>query len=297
MKKVAINRNHLMNKIDFVKFVFPILLLYIVFFVIPFFQTVGYSFTSWNGIDKTGNFIGLNNYINIFKDDLFFNSMRFTLSYAVLYTVAVNILAILFAMLLTKNLKTKTVLRAIIFAPFVFNNVTVGFLWQFLLGRFMTNLYDLTNWGIFGVSWLADERIVLYSVICVKIWQSLGYFMVIYIAGLQMIPQDPIEASIIDGARSWRMAVNIILPLLMPTIVVCLFFSLTDALHMFPLLMTLTSGGPGHASESISLYIYNEAFKNQRMGYASALSVILACLVLLITWVQLRLSSDKGVVV
>lgn len=288
-------RKSFRGKIDFVKFVLPALTLYSLFFLLPLLQTITYSFTDWNGIARSRDFIGIQNYIHIFSDKLFFNSLKFTLSYAFLYTIAVNIVALALALLLTKSIKSKTALRAIIFTPFLFNDVTVGFLWQFLLGRFMTGLYDMTNWGIFGVSWLSNESIVIYSTIFVKMWQSMGYFMVIYIAGLQLIPKEPLEAAVIDGANGFKMITKITIPLLMPTMAICVFLSVTDALHMFPLLMTLTGGGPGHASESVSLYIYNTAFNNQQMGYASALAVVLALIVLTITYFQLKLFNSKEV--
>lgn len=289
------SKRALRGKIDIAKFVLPAFALYSLFFIIPLLQTVYYSFTNWNGIARSRHFIGIENYVQIFSDQLFFNSMKFTLSYAAIYMIAINAVALSFAFMLTRAIKSKTALRAIIFTPFLFNDVTVGFLWQFLLGRFMTGLYDMTGWGIFGVSWLSNADIVLFSVIMVKMWQAVGYYMVIYIAGLQLIPTDPIEAAVIDGAKPWTMAMKIKIPLLLPTMSICVFLSLTDALHMFPLLMTLTGGGPGHASESVSLYIYNSAFNNQQMGYASAMAVFLAIIILVITYVQLRLFRTKEV--
>ncbi|WP_276353793.1 carbohydrate ABC transporter permease [Cohnella caldifontis] len=283
------------GKVDFVKFVAPALLLYSLFFIVPLLQTVVYSFTDWNGIARSRHYIGIDNYANMLKDDLFLGSLRFTLTYAVLYTIGINIVAVALALLLTRSIKSKTALRAVIFTPFLFNDVTVGFLWQFLLGRFMTGLYDKTHLGIFGISWLSNEHLVLYSIIFVKMWQAMGYFMVIYIAGLQLIPKEPLEAAVIDGATGWKQITRITLPLLMPTMAICVFLSITDALHMFPLLMTLTGGGPGHASESVSLYIYNTAFNNQQMGYASSLAVVLAVLVLIITYFQLKVFRGKEV--
>ena len=207
--------------------------------------------------------------------------------------IIVNSLGYLLALALNRRLKTKVILRAIIFCPFIFNNVTVGFIWQFLLGRLMTDLYPLTGWKIFNIGWLSDESIVLFSVVFVKLWQSVGYFMVIYLAGMQMLPQDPMEAAVIDGCSYAKMIFFIMLPLMKPTIFVCLFLSVTETLNMFPLLMTLTNGGPGHASENISLYIYNEAFKSHRMGYASALAVVLTVIMIVVAALQMRLTKEE----
>lgn len=278
---------------DFFRFIFPILFLYAVFFLAPILQTVGYSVTDWNGIDVAKTFVGFGNYVKAFGDKLFWNSLTFTGEAMVLYTVIANALGFLLAYLLNRNIRTKTILRALFFLPFIFNNVTVGFLWQFLMGRFMTELYVATGFPLFSISWLSDASIVTYSVVFVKVWQSVGYYMILYLAGLQMVSGEPLEAAVIDGCTQWQAVTRIILPLMLPTIITCIFLAITDVLNMFPLLMTLTSGGPGHASESISLYIYNEAFKSQRMGYASAMSVLLAAIVLALTRLQFRLLREE----
>lgn len=278
--------------VDFIRFVFPMLALYILFFIIPLFQTIGFSFTDYNGINPKREFTGLENYINVFQDELFYNSMKFTVLSALLLIVAANLLGFLLALALNRKIRSRNILRAVIFCPFIFNNVTVGFIWQFLLGRFMTDLYPLTEWEVFRIGWLSDESLVLYSVVAVKLWQSVGYFMVIYLAGLQLLPQDPVEASVIDGCTGIKQIRYVTLPLMKPTVFVCLFLAVTESLNMFPLLMSLTNGGPGHASENISLYIYNEAFKSHRMGYASALAVVLTIFVLIVAAVQMRLTKE-----
>lgn len=278
--------------VDFIRFVFPILALYTLFFIVPLFQTIGFSFTDYNGINPNRKFIGFENYIDVFRDELFYNSMKFTVLSALLLIAAANVLGFLLAFALNRKIRSRNILRAVIFCPFIFNNVTVGFIWQFLLGRFMTDLYPMTGWEIFRTGWLSEESLVLYSVVAVKLWQSIGYFMVIYLAGLQMLPQDPVEAAVIDGCTGIKQIGYITLPLMKPTIFVCLFLAVTESLNMFPLLMSLTNGGPGHASENISLYIYNEAFKSHRMGYASALAVVLTIVISVVAALQMRLTKE-----
>lgn len=268
------------------------LALYTLFFIIPLFQTIGFSFTDYNGINPKREFTGLDNYIAVFQDELFYNSMKFTALSALLLIVAANVLGFLLALALNRKIRSRNILRAVIFCPFIFNNVTVGFIWQFLLGRFMTDLYPMTGWEVFRIGWLSEESLVLYSVVAVKLWQSVGYFMVIYLAGLQLLPQDPVEASVLDGCTGIKQIRYITLPLMKPTIFVCLFLAVTESLNMFPLLMSLTNGGPGHASENISLYIYNEAFKSHRMGYASALAVVLTIAVSIVAALQMRLTKE-----
>ena len=279
---------------DYIKFVFPMLILYILFFILPLFQTIGYSFTDYNGINPKKEFTGLTNYFDVFQDKWFYNSMAFTGKSVLLMILLANVLGFLLALALNTKIRSRNILRAIVFCPFVFNNVTVGFIWQFLLGRFMTDLYPLTGWKVFNIGWLSDNRLVLYSVVFVKLWHSIGYFMVIYLAGLQLLPQDPLEAAVIDGCTGIKMIRYITIPLMKPTAFVCIFLAITESLNMFPLIMSLTNGGPGHASENISLYIYNEAFKSHRMGYASALAVILTIIMTIIAGLQMKLTREDA---
>lgn len=279
---------------DYIKFVFPMLVLYILFFIFPLFQTIGYSFTDYNGINPRKEFTGLTNYVDVFQDKWFYNSMLFTGKSVILMILLANVLGFLLALALNIKIKSRNILRAIVFCPFVFNNVTVGFIWQFLLGRFMTDLYPLTGWKVFNIGWLSDSSLVLYSVVFVKLWQSIGYFMVIYLAGLQLLPQDPLEAAVLDGCTGIKMIRYITIPLMKPTAFVCIFLAITESLNMFPLIMSLTNGGPGHASENISLYIYNEAFKSHRMGYASALAVILTIIMTIIAGLQMKLTREDA---
>ena len=279
---------------DYIKFVFPMLILYILFFILPLFQTIGYSFTDYNGINPKKEFTGLTNYFEVFQDKWFYNSMAFTGKSVLLMILLANVLGFLLALALNTKIRSRNILRAIVFCPFVFNNVTVGFIWQFLLGRFMTDLYPLTGWKVFNIGWLSDNSLVLYSVVFVKLWQSIGYFMVIYLAGLQLLPQDPLEAALIDGCTGIKMIRYITIPLMKPTAFVCIFLAITESLNMFPLIMSLTNGGPGHASENISLYIYNEAFKSHRMGYASALAVILTIIMTIIAGLQMKLTREDA---
>lgn len=279
---------------DYIKFVFPMLILYILFFILPLFQTIGYSFTDYNGINPKKEFTGLTNYFDVFQDKWFYNSMAFTGKSVLLMILLANVLGFLLALALNTKIRSRNILRAIVFCPFVFNNVTVGFIWQFLLGRFMTDLYPLTGWKVFNIGWLSDNSLVLYSVVFVKLWQSIGYFMVIYLAGLQLLPQDPLEAAVIDGCTGIKMIRYITIPLMKLTAFVCIFLAITESLNMFPLIMSLTNGGPGHASENISLYIYNEAFKSHRMGYASALAVILTIIMTIIAGLQMKLTREDA---
>lgn len=278
--------------IDFVRFVGPIFILYFIFFLLPLTKTIRYSLTDWNGINPQVTFIGLKNYVDLFKDSLFYGSLRFTAITAIIYTLLANVLGLFVALLLNRKIRSRNILRAVFFCPFIFNNVTVGFIWQFLLGRLMTDLYNMTGFGLFKLGWLSDKNLVVFTVVFVKLWQSVGYFMVIYLAGLQMIPESPIESALLDGCNFFQKNYYIVIPLMKPTIIANFFVGISETLNMFPLLMTLTNGGPGHASESITLYIYREAFKSYRMGYSSAMAVILGIIVMAIAILQMKLTKE-----
>lgn len=276
-------------------FATPLLLLYGVFFLYPLAGGFYYSFTDWNGLSAVTRFIGLDNYKDAFHDGLFLNAMKFTFSYTALYVVGVNVLGIGLAVVLNMQLRTRNALRTLFFAPYVLNMVTIGFVWQFIFGRLFIGLEESTGWSLFSVSMLGDGDNVMWAVVIVKIWQSLGYFMVIYLAGLQSVPEDLIEAAKVDGAGARVRFTRIVLPLLMPAITICVFTALVNGLRVFELILTLTGGGPGTASESIALNIYREAFEKGDFGSASAKAIILLAVIMLITLVQLKLFKSKEV--
>ena len=157
------------------------------------------------------------------------------------------------------------------------------------------SLYDLTGIGLFNISWLSDKNYAMWAVILVKLWQSTGYFMVIYLAGLKGIPTTLLEASEVDGAVGFRRFFKITMPLMMHSFTVCAFLALVNGLRVFGLLMTLTGGGPGNSTESIALNIYREAFERGRYGMASSKALVFLVIILIITFIQLRFFKKREV--
>ena len=267
-------------------FVTPILLFYTLFFIIPFMMGAMYSFTDWDGVNDRFHFVGLDNYMKIAADSRFLHSARFTFSYSALFTFFVNAFALMAALLLNMKLRTRNFLRGLLFAPNILNLVTIGFVWQFILGTLTSDLFLKTGWPIFEISFLNDKDHVLFSVTFIRVWQAMGYFMVIYLAGLQMIPADIREAAIVEGAGKWIMFKRITFPLLLPALNVCVFISLIQALRIFPVLLTLTGGGPGYASESIALNIYRTGFEYNLYGYSSAKAIFYSFIIFLVSTLQ-----------
>ncbi|WP_256759348.1 carbohydrate ABC transporter permease [Cohnella sp. WQ 127256] len=284
------------DKLEFGIFTLPVLICIAVAFYIPFAMTIRYSMTKWNGISKHPTFIGLDNFKQIFSGDAnFTNAALFTLKYAILYIVLVNVLAIGLAIILDMKLKSTTWLRTSFFIPYILSLVIVGFIWKFIFMQGFESLGASTGWGIFKLSWLGDPDLAFVSIVAVSIWQSVGFFLVIYIAGLQSVPEDLKEAATVDGAGPFRKFFSITLPLLAPSITISVFMALTNSIKVFDVILSLTGGGPGGTTYSVAYDIYRDTFQNNLYGYGTAKALILFVAVLIVTIVQLTLFKRREV--
>lgn len=284
------------EKLEFGMFTWPVLLCIAVAFYIPFAMTIRYSLTKWNGIAKSPTFIGLDNFKQIFMGDANFNSAAwFTLKYAFLYIVLVNVLAIGLAVILDLKLKSTTWLRTSFFIPYILSLVIVGFIWKFIFMQGFESLGASTGWGIFKLSWLGEPGLAFISILGVSIWQSIGFYLVIYIAGLQSVPEDLKEAATVDGAGPFRRFISITLPLLAPSITISVFMALTNSIKVFDVILSLTGGGPGGTTYSIAYDIYRDTFQNNLYGYGTAKALILFVAVLIVTIIQLTLFKRREV--
>ncbi len=274
----------------------PAVVVILLFVEIPFLMSIAYSFTKWNGLDKVAKFIGLANYKELLTSDpAFGSSMIFTIVFTVLTVVAINAIALLLAVILDMRIRGKNVLRAAFYIPNIISLIVIGYVWRFIFSRGFDSLGSLTHMGIFQLSWLGDPHLVFFSVILVSVWQSIGFYMVIYIAGLQTVPREQLEAAVIDGASPVGRFFRITLPLIMPSVTVAVFYSVSNALKTFDVIFSLTFGGPGTATTSIALDIYKTAFSDDRFGYGSAKSVILFLLILVVTVTQLNAFKRREV--
>ncbi|HDK26817.1 MAG TPA: sugar ABC transporter permease [Candidatus Atribacteria bacterium] len=291
-----IKNKTLRDSINFSSFLLPAFILYGIFFLYPLFSGVLYSFTRWNGISFSKEFIGMENFKEIFSDKRFLDSLFFTFKYAILNVIFINILAFALALMLDRTVKGIGFLRSIFFMPNVISMVIVGFIWQFIFMNVVGEVSKFTGLPFLNQSWLGDPNIALYSVTLVSVWRGTGYMMIIYLAGLQTINSEIIDASRIDGASNWGKFIYIILPLMIPSINICLFMTIANSFKMFDLVFAMTRGGPGYATEVISLNIYNEAFLNDRYGYGIAKAVVLAIIIMIVTYIQLKALKKKEVV-
>lgn len=282
--------------LNFAAFLAPAITLISIFVAVPFIMCIYYSFRKWNGIGKSSTFIGFDNYIQLFTNDkIFKGSFVYSIIYTVCVVILINVIALLIALLLQSKIKGKGFFRTSFYIPNIISLIVIGFIWKFIFGRVFDSLYEATKISLFSLSWLGDPKIAVLSTIIVSVWQGLGFYMIIYIAGLQSVPKAILEAATIDGAGSVKRFFNVTLPMIIPSITVCIFYSMSNSLKMFELIFSLTGGGPGTATTPIALDIYNTAFNNNQFGYGSAKSVVLFLLVALITIWQVTALKKKEV--
>jgi raffinose/stachyose/melibiose transport system permease protein len=277
-------------------FILPALCAILLSVEVPFLMSVVYSFTKWNGLDRAPQFIGLENYRELFfEDPNMMSALVFTFKQTVFRVIFTNIIALLLAVFLDGEMRGKNALRAAFYIPNIISLIVIGYIWRFIFSRGFDSFYETVKLPFLMYSWLGDGNLAFISVLIVSIWQSIGFYMVIYIAGLQVISRDVIEAAMIDGAGEVSRFFRITIPLIMPSITVAVFHSVSNSLKTFDVIFSLTSGGPGTATTAIALDIYKTAFVISRFGYGTAKSVILFLLILLITFFQVKFFKKREV--
>lgn len=281
---------------DTLFFTLPALVMVMLAFYIPFAMSGYYSLTQWNGISKIPVFIGFENFRQIISGSPeFVSALVFTCKYALLFIVLGNFLALVLAVALTRKFHLANFLRGMFFLPYIMSMTIVGFIWKFIFTQGFEKFYELTGWGIWNLSWLGDHNYAFFSIVIVGVWQSLGFYIVLYIAGLQAISTDVLEAADIDGASPFQRFFKVVLPLLGPSITTCMFMSLTNSLKVFDIILALTKGGPGGATYSATLDIYREAFQNNNYGLGSAKAIVFFVIVLVLTQLVLKLFERREV--
>lgn len=284
------------RQLETVLFSMPAIILVCLMMYLPFVLSGYYSLTEWNGISKEARFIGVSNFKKIFlESEDFLGSLWFTARYTFFFVVFSNVFALALAVVLTKKFKAANFFRGVFFIPYIMSMTIVGFIWKFIFTSGFEKLYEITDWSVWNLSWLGDTSLVFYSVAFVGVWQSLGFYIVLYIAGLQAVPSDVLEAAVVDGATGRQKFFKVTLPLLGPSFTTCIFMSLTNGLKVFDIILALTKGGPGTATNSVTLQIYKEAFTSNNYGLGSAESIVYFLFVLIITQLVLKAFSRKEV--
>lgn len=277
-------------------FIGPALVFFTLIVLIPFVMGMYYSFTNWNGVSDEATWVGLDNFIAIFKDDAgFANAFGFTLRFTITAVILTNAVGFLLALLLTRPIRTRNALRTIFFLPNVIGGLLLGFIWQFIFTKGFAAVGDATGLAFFNLPWLGDASTGFWGIVIVSVWQGAGYLMVIYIAGLINIPGELMEAADIDGASFWNKLKNIIVPLIMPSVTVCLFLTISNSFKVFDVVYSLTRGGPYNSTEPVTMDIYFEAFTNNRMGLGAAKALIFFLIVATITIIQVTITKRREV--
>lgn len=269
-------------------FVLPSLLFYLIFFCLPSVGTVYYSFTNWDGV--TSKFIGLDNYIRLFQDKQIYQSLSNTIFYTIVIALVQNAIGLLLAVLLKKSTVRNNIFRTMIFMPYIFSSLLIGYVFKFMFESNIGSVnYILRGLGLESLihSWLSDPDVAKWIIVMVTVWQNMGYTMVINIAGLQGIDSTYYEAAVLDGASRWQEFCKITFPLIAPATTINIMLSLIGNLQIFNQIYAITGGGPAHMTESIAVTVYRLGFSNEgaQWGYGAAMSVVMFVLILLLTLV------------
>ncbi|GAB2699161.1 carbohydrate ABC transporter permease [Paenibacillus thermoaerophilus] len=277
-------------------FTMPLLFIFTTVVLIPFIIGIGYSFVSWDGIPANPKtFVGFDNYVELFKDKRFLQSAWHTVQFTLLALIIVNVSGLLLALLVTAGLRVSNAARTMFFLPNLIGGLILGYIWQFIFTDIFKFIGEKTGLEHIFFNWLLDPKFALYAMVIVFTWQMAGYTMIIYIAGIQGIPDDLIEAAKVDGANLRQRLTKIVFPLLMPSFTVCLFLTLSGAFKIFDVNLSLTKGGPNNATEMFAMNIYNEIFAYSHYGLGQAKAIIFFLIVAILTLTQVAITKKREV--
>lgn len=277
-------------------FLLPAAVVLVLFMGVPMINAIILSFQSWNGMSAPV-WAGFNNYATLLKDRLFLLSLGNTAYFTVVTVIFQTIIPLLIASLLNSGVRGSTVFRTLYFMPVIISLAISGLLWAMIYEPNFGVLNSmLRSMGLGGLAqlWLANRSTVMPSVIIVSIWQSLGFYLVIYFAALQNIPRELYEAASMDGANAWQRFIHVTVPGLRPVIVLVIVLNTINGVKVFDQIWVMTAGGPNHASDTLGTYLYSMAFgamgsSNPQLGYATAIAIVILLLSLLLSVIQIRL--------
>lgn len=268
-------------------FLLPAGVILLVFFFIPFFQTFILSFKDYSVNIYNPTFVGLQNYIKLFQSPIFYKVLFNTFVYLFVAVPILAVVPLFLAILLNQQIKGITVYKILIYFPVIVSIVVAAIAFKWLYADQGILNYIVEELGFSPIGWLTDTRFALISVIIVTIWKGIGYYMMIYLAGLMSVPKELYEACDIDGANALRKHLTVTIPHIMPTIALVSTISAISAMKVFAEIYVMTKGGPLNSSKTIVYYIYERAFENLDLGYASAMAVILLVIVMIFSLINI----------
>lgn len=276
--------------------ILPALMVYALFYLYPTLSNLRYAFTEWDGLLEP-RFVGFENFTRIAtNDDIFQKVLGNNVEFSFLVIIFQTAFSLLFAIFLLKNTRASIALRTLYFFPTILSSVSVALVWMFIyepnLGALNTLLRNV-GLDSLALSWLGSETITLRAIAFTQVWFHTGQMMVVYIAGLQQIPQELYEAAEMDGASRWQQFKSVTWPMALPTTAVVMAYTTIQSFRAFDLIYTMTGGGPNNSTNILVTLIYQSAFGEYRFGYAASLSVYLVIFILLLTWLQRRILRTK----
>ncbi len=280
-----------------VLFLIPAVTICSIFMIIPGIMEFFLSLTDWNGISAKYSFIGLRNFKQIFEDRVFYMAIRNTLIYSFFVVILQHTFSLSLAVIMNRGLKGERFYKTILFLPCLLSTIVVSLAFNFIYNpingqlNFLFKSLGLTS--LAQTNWLGDPKIALFSIIAVSVWQFVGYCMVIYLAGLKGIPKEIIEAGKVDGANDWHMFRHIEFPSIAPAFTINTVLSIIGTLKAFEVVYAMTGGGPGNATDVIATYVYKVGFTSGRMGYGTAVSLILFLMIVVIAFVQVKILKAR----
>lgn len=281
-----------------VLFILPALLIFSLFIVIPMISSIYYSLTNWNGLDPEITFIGLDNYRKLMDDSEVWIALKNTVVFAVLVTLAQNVLSLVLALLVDGSRWYYRYLRVVYLIPALLSALAIGYIWSYLYNPvfgIINTVLENVGLGALAQDWLGDPKWSMVSVVFTNVWQWAGITMIIYMAGLQAISADLYEAANIDGASKWQTFTRITFPLIAPAFTINIMISIIGSFKVFDIIYVMTKGGPGTTTESLAILLYKKAFNFNEMGYGTAIAVVMFLIILVISIFQLSILRKREV--
>lgn len=270
----------------------PILALFVCFNTIPLIRGIVYSFTNFKGFG-TYDWVGFRNYMDLFTDSRIGGSYLFTFKLAIVATILTNVISLILALGLNSKIRAKSFFRAAYFLPNVLGALVVGYIFQYLFTYIIPALGEMIGSPTLSQSMLSNENLAWFAIVIVCCWQAVAMNTIIYISGLQTVPEDVYEAGDLDGATGWKRFRHLTFPLIIPFFTINMVLCVKNFLMVFDQIMAMTQGGPAQSTESISFLIYNNGMKGGAFGYQSANAVIFFIVIVAISAAQMSISSRK----
>ena len=273
----------------------PAAIIFTLFYFVPFIANLRYSLTKWDRITDP-EFVGIRNFVNLLtNDDLFYQVLGNNLKFTFLVVVFQTVFSLIFALFLIKNTRANIALRTLFFFPTILSSVSVGMIWLFMYDPnfgAINLFFNKLGLESFALNWLGSEGSALYAIAFTQVWFHTGQMMVIYIAGLQQIPQELYEAADMDGATRWQQFRYVTWPMSIPTTIVVMAYTTIQSFRAFDLIFSMTQGGPGNSTNIFAVLIYQTIFSELRIGYAAAQSIFFILVLVFITFLQRRFLNN-----